>query len=176
MTNQTLYKNIIATSDKVALPIDATSLLISTLIVIIGASLFFVSFQFGTESDELSMLCLLLGLCGVAVGLVRMFTHSRKLVYAATGSRLRKHHLYFKKEDSAKVVQLSEKKLGGEVMPKLDANGTVRMDVLFSTDGKFAATQVFVYSECAFLPENDIHVYVDDEACEFAAIVRHIKG
>lgn len=176
MTNQTLYKNIIATSDKVALTIDASSLLISALIVVIGAALFFISFQFGTESDELSMLCLLLGLGGVSLGLVRMSTHSRELVYAATGSRLRKRHLYFRKEDSAKVVRLSERKLGDDSTPKLYANGTVRMDVLCSADGRFAATQVFVYSECAFRPENDIHVYVDDEARKFAAIVKHIKG
>lgn len=167
MANQNLYSHISEATCDVARTTDASAITISVITLITGVALFYTSFQFGPDADEMAMLCLLLGLFGTAIGLILIAVRRTKLVYLPTGSRLRKRAVYYKRDDLAKVEQLAGNRLEAGRMPMSDANGTVRIDMLLADDNSFAASQVFMHSDFMYSPVGGIHVYTGAEAQAF---------
>lgn len=167
MANQNLFSHITEATPDVARTIDAASICTSILILIIGVVLFFSSFQFGPDADELSMLCLLLGLFGTAFGLIMIAVRNKKLVYLPTGKRLKKTSVYFSRNDTEKVMQLAENRIKADALPKSNANGTVRIDMMHSSDGAFAAAQVHECKDYMYDPTGAIHIYTGDVAKDF---------
>ena len=120
------------------------------------------------------MLCLLLGLFGGAIGLILLAVRNTKLVYLPTMSRLKKKAVYFKRGDEAKVEQLAANSLEAYELPKSDANGVVRIDMLLSSDTAFAAAQVFSCTDYMYNPVGDIHIYTGSDAKLFITKIRQI--
>ena len=174
MANQNINSHITEATADVARTIDSTSICTSTLILIAGIALFYSSFKFGPDADEMSMLCLLLGLFGSAIGMIMLAVRNTKLVYLPTGSRLRTSAIYFKRDDLAKVEQLANNTIEAAKLPQCDANGTVRIDTLSSSDGAFAASQVFMHSDFMYNPMSKIHTYTGEAAQSFISKIRHL--
>lgn len=174
MTKKDLYSHINEATNDVARVTDAISIGISLIILVAGIILFYISFQFGPDADKLAMLCLLLGLFGGAIGLILLAVRNTKLVYLPTMSRLKKKAVYFKRGDEAKVEQLAANSLEADELPKSDANGVVRIDMLLSSDTAFAAAQVFSCTDYMYNPVGDIHIYTGSDAKLFITKIRQI--
>lgn len=174
MTKKDLYSHINEATNDVARVTDAISIGISLIILVAGIILFYISFQFGPDSDELAMLCLLLGLFGGAIGLILLAVRNTKLVYLPTMSRLKKKAVYFRRGDEAKVEQLAANSLEADELPKSDANGVVRIDMLLSSDSSFAAAQVFSCTDYMYNPVGDIHTYTGSDAKLFITKIQQI--
>lgn len=174
MTKKDLYSHINEATNDVARVTDAISIGISLIILVAGIILFYISFQFGPDSDELAMLCLLLGLFGGAIGLILLAVRNTKLVYLPTMSRLKKKAVYFRRGDEAKVEQLAANSLEADELPKSDANGVVRIDMLLSSDTAFAAAQVFSCTDYMYNPVGDIHTYTGSDAKLFITKIQQI--
>lgn len=174
MTKKDLYSHINEATNDVARVTDAISIGISLIILVAGIILFYISFQFEPDADELAMLCLLLGLFGGAIGLILLAVRNTKLVYLPTMSRLKKKAVYFKRGDEAKVEQLAANSLEADELPKSDANGVVRIDMLLSSDTAFAAAQVFSCTDYMYNPVGDIHIYTGSDAKLFITKIRQI--
>ena len=174
MTKKDLYSHINEATNDVARVTDAISIGISLIILVAGSILFCLSFQFGPDAVELAMLCLLLGLFGGAIGLILLAVRNTKLVYLPTMSRLKKKAVYFKRGDEAKVEQLAANSLEADELPKSDANGVVRIDMLLSSDTAFAAAQVFSCTDYMYNPVGDIHIYTGSDAKLFITKIRQI--
>ena len=174
MTKKDLYSHINEATNDVARVTDAISIGISLIILVAGIILFYISFHFGPDADELAMLCLLLGLFGGAIGLILLAVRNTKLVYLPTMSRLKKKAVYFKRGDEAKVEQLAANSLEADELPKSDANGVVRIDMLLSSDTAFAAAQVFSCTDYMYNPVGDIHIYTGSDAKLFITKIRQI--
>lgn len=174
MTKKDLYSHINEATNDVARVTDAISIGISLIILVAGIILFYISFQFGPDADELAMLCLLLGLFGGAIGLILLAVRNTKLVFLPTMSRLKKKAVYFKRGDEAKVEQLAANSLEADELPKSDANGVVRIDMLLSSDTAFAAAQVFSCTDYMYNPVGDIHIYTGSDAKLFITKIRQI--
>ena len=167
MTKKDLYSHINEATNDVARVTDAISIGISLIILVAGIILFYISFQFGPDADELAMLCLLLGLFGGAIGLILLAVRN-------TMSRLKKKAVYFKRGDETKVEQLAANSLEADELPKSDANGVVRIDMLLSSDTAFAAAQVFSCTDYMYNPVGDIHIYTGSDAKLFITKIRQI--
>ena len=162
MTNETLFSNIYTATSDVVKKTDVASILLSSLILIIGIAFFVVSFQFDANSDEWSMLCLLLGIAGVAYGIVRLFVNNKKTVYAPTGSNLKKTRIYFKNEDLGKVLAAINGNFASTAGLHDNEHGTVRLDILTSADGAFAAVQAFSYQDSSYAPQSAVKTFTGD--------------
>ena len=174
MTKKDLYSHINEATNDVARVTDAISIGISLIILVAGIILFYISFHFGPDADELAMLCLLLGLFGGAIGLILLAVRNTKLVYLPTMNRLKKKAVYFKRGDEAKVEQLAANSLEADELPKSDANGVVRIEMLLSSDTAFAAAQVFSCTDYMYNPVGDIHIYTGSDAKLFITKIRQI--
>ena len=174
MTKKDLYSHINEATNDVARVTDAISIGISLIILVAGIILFYISFQFGPDAEGLAMLCLVLGLFGGAIGLILLAVRNTKLVYLPTMSRLKKKAVYFKRGDEAKVEQLAANSLEADELPKSDANGVVRIDMLLSSDTAFAAAQVFSCTDYMYNPVGDIHIYTGSDAKLFITKIRQI--
>ena len=103
---------------------------------------------------------------------VLMVTNPAPLVVLM--SRLKKKAVYFKRGDEAKVEQLAANSLEADELPKSDANGVVRIDMLLSSDTAFAAAQVFSCTDYMYNPVGDIHIYTGSDAKLFITKIRQI--
>lgn len=162
MTNETLFSNIYSVTGSVVKKTDVTSILLSTIILIAGIVFFVVSFQFDANSDEWSMLCLLLGIAGVAYGIIRLCVKNKHTVYAPTGSPLKKTRIYFKSEDLGKVLKVIDGNFSDTTGLHDNENGTVRLDLLTSADGEFAAAQAFMYQDSSYAAQCAAKTFTGD--------------
>lgn len=174
MTTKNLYSHIKSATNDVASVTDTISIGIALIILVAGIILFYISFQFGPDSDEIAMLCLLLGLFGGAIGLILLAVRNTKPVYLPTMSRLKKKAVYFKRGDVAKVEKLAANSLEADELPKSDANGVVCIDMLLSSDGVFAAAQVYASGDYMYEPVGDLHIHTGSDAELFISKIQQI--
>lgn len=175
MTNETLFSNIYTATNDVVKKTDVAQILLSSTILIIGIVFFVVSFQFDANSDEWSMLCLLLGIGGVAYGFIRMFVSNKKTVYAPTGSSLKKTRIYFKSEDLGKVLAAIDGNFSRTAGLHDNENGTVRLDILTSADGAFAAVQAFSYVDSSYAAQSAVKTFTGDSVKNVTEAIVAVK-
>lgn len=175
MTNETLFSNIYSVTKDVVKKADVTSILLSTIILIAGFIFFVVSFQFDANSDEWSMLCLLLGIAGVTYGIIRLFVNNKKTVYAPTGSRLKKTRIYFKSDDLGKLLNVIDNDFQSTTGLHDNENGTVRLDILTSADGAFAAVQAFSFQDSSYMAQSAVKSFTGDSVKKVTDAIIAVK-
>lgn len=124
-------------------------------------------------------LCLLLLVTGVGAAcyaLYLLWGCSKRKVYRPTGSEVKEKRLFFNKETKHGLMACVESGSFHNLLPmKTYAGGSIRLDLLLSADGKFAAAQVMEFEPYSFVPTSPMFYYTDRTAGELSAFVREAE-
>ncbi|MDR0976416.1 MAG: hypothetical protein LBL78_01480 [Prevotellaceae bacterium] len=152
---------------------DVANLVISIVLIIVGITAFAGISLLDRPSSALGMTMMVTGLFLFLYGCVRLFRRLRSVVYLPTQSALRKHSLYFDLATLTNLRELVDKhNFAAVVNLRGSGSGNVRMDVLLSRCGSFAAVQLFQFIPYNYTPVSDIAYFSGDEAERFALFVR----
>lgn len=117
------------------------------------------------HSSTVTMACMVTGTALFLWGVFRLFWRSVYRVYTPTGSAVRERTLYFSADDLNRLVDRFENRHGEAAADvRTTAHGGVRMEVLASKDGRFAAVQLFQYVPHLYTPVTPICIYEGDDA------------
>lgn len=156
----------------VAKRVSLVALLYSCAMLLAGIFLFVLDFELHTHSTSVSMLLMVAGTALVLFGVYSLFWRSREMVYLPTGSVTKEYSLFFDlKHLNALTEALNNNRLGGDIDIRSSASGNVRLDVMLSRDGKFAAVQLFQFVPYVYTPITEVRYYVGSEAGTVAAFV-----
>ncbi|MEG2760859.1 MAG: hypothetical protein RR921_05945, partial [Mucinivorans sp.] len=99
--------------------------------------------------DATSALYLVTVTIGVVVAIIfaiKLVSGSKKLVYTPTGSLAQEHSVFFKSDELEKLMYAIETSNTQNLKTILSPNNSgVRLDIIDSADGKFAACQIMKY-------------------------------
>ena len=153
---------------------DVPAIIVSLCMLLVGLILFVMVWQSDTMSSTVSLLCIVVGTGLFLWTIFRLFWQSSVKVYVPTGSVVRERILYFGQDALDNLTESVEtgdwrKALAARPTP----HGSVRLDVLASKDGRFAAVQLFRFVPHTYVPSTAVRVYVGDEAAEFIGFLSH---
>ncbi|MCR4872921.1 MAG: hypothetical protein K5885_05185 [Bacteroidales bacterium] len=94
----------------------------------------------------------------------------KRRIYKPTQSTIYKKEYFYNPDDfTALKTAVEQKHFDHLKQLHLQSDGNLRLTVLCSKDGKFAAAQVFRYHPFEFFPETEIIIFKDAEAATFIA-------
>lgn len=130
---------------------------------IVGAVLLYVQTLCSTVG--LAYLLILLGIAGLVHGVYQIFHGSKTWFYKPTDSKVAQKEYYYLADDFNALTNAIEHHRF-EVLKSLkrQPDSNVKLVVVSSKDGKFAAAQVFRYQPFEFKPETEIFVFKDADA------------
>lgn len=166
MLNQSNHATIFACSHPNTVKrTSSVSLLFFSTMVLVGISAFFLTFQLSDKTSAACMGLMVLGTGLFLLGTFGLVWKSKAVVYVPTGSVTREHTLLFNLKYKDELVYLVN--LGSfpqEISIRSEAGGVIRMDLLLSKDRKFAAVQLFQFTDYTYQPLTGIRYFADGEA------------
>ena len=148
---------------------NVQALVIGNLTCVVGIVLFFI--QKMCASTILAYALIFIGIVLVCYGAFQAVWQSKKWFYVPTNSIISCHDYYYGADDfSALKLSLESMNLNNLKKIKMQNDGNVRMRVIKSKDGQFAAAQVFRYVPFEFRPESKVAVMKDADAKAFVAL------
>jgi len=143
----------------------------------VGMVSLIVSYLLNVAYNTVSMLCLVVGIILVLFGLYKVFCHSRREIYLPTGSVVEKKILFFDSKQSALLQEyVHNGKFPLEATIECVPNGCVKMEVLKTSDGRFAGVQLFEFEPYVYSPVTTVHYYKDEKADSLCKFVQSIKS
>lgn len=145
------------------------SILVSSLIGLLGIAAVISSLNMDDSSSTLSMAMLTLGAILIFMAIYRIFWKSTEVVYIPTGSVVSDGSCYMDSCDLSEMNRLMDSKnfsLSTRMTFKQSGNG--RLDYLISKDRQFAAVQLFHFVPYTYEPASPIYYYTGDDAAAFA--------
>lgn len=141
--------------------------------IILGIA-FILSASYGlAEISSLYMLLMTAGWCLVALFGVRLFTRAADIVYLPTHSSVKQVSLYFKGGELENIKKAVEK---GDIksLKELSAerNSGIKMDVMYSRDGKFASVQLFNYVPYNYEVASKVYCIQGEASAQFQSLIR----
>jgi len=153
------------------------AILIGILLCIVSLGTITGSFLLQESSPTLSLLMLTISAIFICYAMFLFFSRSSRKVYIPTGSEVKERTLFFDlKEKYALQSILGSGDFYISMFPlTTTSNGSVRLDVQYSTDGKFAAAQLFVYEPYTYHPLSPIHYYEKEQAAELRKYIEKMR-
>ena len=131
------------------------------------------TFSFEDKSSTTSMALMVLGTALLLVSIFRLFWKSKQVVYLPTGSSTREFSAYF---DLTYLNSLQELLTSGSVPSsshfQMVESGNIRMDVLYSSDEKFAAVQLFQFIPYKYEPVTMVNYFKNADAQAFISFIK----
>jgi len=141
---------------------------------IIGVALLYV--QTLCSIVGLAYLLILLGIAGVVHGIFQIFHGSKTWFYKPTNSMVQMKEYFYAADDfNALVSALERQNLDEMKKIRRQPDGNVKMVVVSSKDGRFAAAQVFRYQPFEFKPETEIIAIEENKLEAFMAMFKSKK-
>lgn len=165
---ETLYDTVSKKLDTKRLIYSLSGIIFSVIIIYTAIML---------ESNLSSTIHMLVITTGVIVGvtfIIKLIFGSNHNVYEPTNCELKNYSFYFKGEETLNLISAIE---NGNISIMRDilgeTNSVVKLDIIISTDNKFAACQIFKYVPYNYEPNSKI--YKIDER-RIAELHDSIKG
>lgn len=144
---------------------SSVSLLFSGATVLAGISAFILTFQLSDKSSATCMGLMVLGTALFLLGTFGLVWKSKELVYVPTNSVTKEHTLLFNIKYQDQLTNLlNSGSFPHDLSIRSEAGGTVRMDLIVSKDQKFAAVQLFQFTDYTYHPLTGICYFADCEA------------
>lgn len=89
---------------------------------------------------------------------------SRRMVYSPTGSPLQKQTFYFDRPDMPILHRALEGDFSAAAPSKATSHGSIRLELVRSTDGRFAGAQLFSYESYLYTPVTPAYYFTEEEA------------
>ena len=135
------------------------------------------SFLLKDLSPTLSILALVISGLLIGYALYLLFGRNSYKVYRPTGSEVKEKTFFFEgTEKKALMESLENGDFYTTVLPQTsNNNGCIRLDILHSLDGIFAAAQLMEYEPYTFYPSSPIFYYEGEKARELKLYVAEMK-
>lgn len=177
MATQTLDATIFAsTHPDIAKRTSIAKFLVSCVMLLIGVLLFVSTFQLEDNSSTISMALMVFGTALFLYGIFRLFWKSKDVVYVPTGSIANERSIFFDLKHLdylASLVNSASFPVDSKV--KSEVSGNLRMDVILSTDNKFAAVQLFQFVPYTYQPVTSVHYFTNENAASVAEFLAKAK-
>ncbi len=139
----------------------------SIVALVIGVAVVF--YAIGLADSMLSSLGLLVGCVAILVSLYYVCFHATHWVYPATGSEVKKSSLHCEAKKFFEMWEDASEKFGFKALNCYAEQSEIRMDCIYSKDGKFAALQLFQYSSLLYTPVTEVYELTGDKASQWIA-------
>ena len=151
--------------------------ILASLYMEVGIVLLVIFYLLNKAYNTVSMLCLVAGVILVLFGLYKVFCRSKREIYLPTGSVVEKKILFFDSKQSALLQEyINSGEFPLEATIECVPNGCVKMEVLKTSDGRFAGAQLFEFEPYVYSPVTTIHYYKDEKADSLSKFVQSIKS
>ncbi len=174
-TNKVLNTDITsASAGKVIKKKDPRAVLFSVLLLLVSGA-FMVAATYIEDRTSISYMSLMtLGIIGLLAAVFKLFFSSKRYFFLPTGSRVETDSLYI---DPSELRSLGDELETGTLerlrkIKRLDNSGA-RLDVLVSSDRRFAAIQLFQYVPHYYEAVSPLYCYYDGDA---QTVARHAAG
>ena len=165
-----------STHPDIARRTNLPSVFYSLAMMAAGVVLFITLFELHDSSATLSMASMVIATALVVYAVYRLFWRSKEMVYLPTGSVTRERSLFFDlKHLDTLTDMIDHDAWSADTALPSDAGGNVRLDVLMSKDGKFAAVQLFRFVPYSYTPVTSVHYYIGSEASPVSAFLLRCK-
>lgn len=173
MATQTIDATLFAsTHPDIVKRTSVSKLIISFIMLAAGILVFAYVFSMTDASSTVSMALMVLGTALILYGIFCLFWKSKELVYVPTGSTASQRSLFYDLQHLTVLKNLIEQnKMDAETAVKSEGSGNVRLDVLMSKDGKFAALQLFQYVPYTYTAVTPVKYFSGEEAASVAAFL-----
>lgn len=172
-TTQTLDSSIFASSHSDIVKRNSISnILFSIVLLLAGVFAFVATLELHDRSSAFGMALLVLGTGFVLLGIYRLVWKSKELVYVPTGSLARERSLFFDLKDMNVLADCIESGTFYKAFDmKKHSSGNVRMDVILSDDGRYAAVQLFQFVPYMYQPVTSVHYFTGEKAIAVAGFL-----
>lgn len=159
MNAKNITETLISDTDKLGKTVNVQALLTALVFVAVGVSAFFL---IGRDrfSTSVEMLILLAGVALVVWGIVHAARKYNKVVYLPSGSSVVLAQFSMDAMSKKRVVESLEKGVLDADSVVLRHGGSLRLDILRSTDGSLNAVQVFEFVPYTYSPVTEVF-YLD---------------
>lgn len=173
-----LHEEVLLTSpnSEIVTKTNFSAIVTAVVLLILGIATFSFAFLIEKTSMTISMLLLVIGAILVGYGTHCFFHKNKKKIYSPTGSEVKEKILFFDIENKKSLLDCLEKgifKNHGSIFS--NPNGRVRLDTLYSADGKFAAIQLLEFEPYSFYPVSPIYYYKEEQAGDLQTFISKIK-
>lgn len=156
--------------------IDIRSIIISSLLILVGALAFYFSIKEENESSSLSMLVMTVGTAMILVGVFRLFWKSHAWFYVPSQSKVVVKSEFYDASDYRNLKQVLDNAVFSDSKSiKGSSTGGIRMDYMFSKDRKFVAVQLYQFSSYIYQPITEVYYYRDMVADKFISCAEKRK-
>ncbi len=156
---------------------DITSLLLSSLLLLLGISCFLFVFRLEENDTAFPMAIMTIGAFLLLWGVFRLFWKSSSRVYQPTGSMINEKSLFFEAsyEDSLREM-IEHSSFDKSKASHCVSGGNLRLDFLFSCDKRFVALQLFHYVPYNYVSVTPIYYFTDAEAASVITFLSYCKA
>ena len=149
--------------------ISVPGVVLSLIMLLAGIVLFLLVWLCDLHTSTVSMALMVAGIALILWAVFRLFWKVNKRIYTPTGSVVEERTLYFGQEDLNRLVDCFENRCWERLQGiHATVHGGVRMDILASKDGQFAAVQLFQYVPHTYTPVTSICTYEESDAGKVA--------
>lgn len=161
MNAKNITETLISDTDKLGKTLNVKALIVALIIVALGVAAFFLigHDRFSTSGD---MLVLLVGAALIVFGVVYAARKYNKVVYLPTNSDVAVAQFNMDAMSKKRVLESLEKGVLDADSIVLRHGGSLRLDILRSTDGTFNAVQVFEFVPYTYSPLTEVY-YIDEK-------------
>ena len=133
-------------------------------LIVLGILIYVTLFSVTFTGRWLQMLSIVACVSAVFVGISILINNRKKLIYVPTGSTVRHYQFFYDRceLDRLAVLLTSPEELPGSFCLKPRRDGDVRLDVLLSDDGQFAAAQAYLMNDCVYYTYSRLIAYGAD--------------
>ena len=143
--------------------LNTTSIIISVILIIFAAAMFYLSHV--KQSDIITSTEIFLGIVVICIAIYLLGWQRTKLVYNETGSVVSKDHIFYDPVNLYGIKTALEKEnFETFVSFRRQQEGNVQTVFYFSDDHKYIAIQVFKYEPFEYKPQSDIYVFREVQA------------
>lgn len=165
-----------STHSEIVTKTNHSAIITAVVLLVLGIATFSFAFLIEKSSMTISMLSLVAGAILVGYGTHWFFHKNKKKIYSPTGSEVKEKIMFFDIESKKLLLNCLE----NGIFKHHDSifsnpNGRVRLDTLYSTDGKFTAIQLMEFEPYSFYPVSPIYYYKEEQAGDWHTFISQIK-
>lgn len=146
------------------------------ILLLLTSFLFYIAFCFHRNNPTFSMFLFITGSCGSIWAIYSLLHKNKTKKYLPTGSEMRECALFFDVEKKDTLLTLLKT---GDFRNKThftnSINGGIRLDIIYSVDGRFAAAQLMQFEPYSFYPASSIFYYREPQATDLGEFAMQFK-
>lgn len=152
---------------------NPNNILKSILLLLASCGAICSSFLLQENNITLCMVFLIGGSALASYAIYLMTGKNSRKIYSPTGSEVKEKTIFFDRDKKQHLLSCVEKGTFKEVkLEQSNMSGSIRLDIMLSTDKKFAAAQLMEFEPFSFYPASPIYYYKEEQAEELYGVIK----